>query len=145
MKHPSFHPFKLYGSMFADDAIKAGIKSYEGKRTLATATDATSGEKAASPVVDPVKRLRPISPHLSVYKPQSSSMSSIFFRISGITLASLIFGSYLLCLKVPSICFTYTGFYQFFQILANFDTICASLGAVAMSYHLINGIKKLPY
>ncbi|KAK4270783.1 hypothetical protein QN277_019553 [Acacia crassicarpa] len=143
-KHLSSHPFKVHRLMFAEDAIKAGVKSYEAKRALSTATEATSGETAATPVMAPVKnRLRPISPHLSIYKPQSSSMTSIFNRISGATLAAMVLGFYLLCMKMPLICFTFAEFYQFFHFSANFSIICAQIAAVAMSYHLYDGIKRL--
>ncbi|KAK4257065.1 hypothetical protein QN277_006704 [Acacia crassicarpa] len=144
VKHLSSHPFNLHRLMFAKDAIKAGVKSYEAKRGLATATEATSGESAATPVMAPVtNRLRPISPHLSIYKPQSSSMTSIFNRISGATLAVMVLGFYILCMKMPLICFTFAEFYQFFHFSANFSVICAQIAAVAMSYHLYDGIKRL--
>ncbi|XP_028778399.1 iron-sulfur cluster assembly protein 1 isoform X1 [Neltuma alba] len=143
-KHLSFRPFKLHCGMFADDAIKAGFKSYEAKRAMATATEATSGETGATPVTAPMKNtLRPISPHLSIYKPQSSSMSSIFNRISGASLAAMVLGFYLLCLKMPLICFTYAEFYQFFHFSTNFSVIFAQIAAVAMSYHLYDGIRRL--
>ncbi|XP_054821399.1 iron-sulfur cluster assembly protein 1-like [Prosopis cineraria] len=145
-RHLSFRPFKLHNSMFSEDAIKAGLKGYDAKRALATTTEATSGEKAATaaPVTTPMKNtLRPISPHLSIYKPQSSSMSSIFNRISGASLTAMVLGFYLLCLKMPLICFTFSEFYQFFHFSSNFSLVCAQIAAVAMFYHLYEGIKRL--
>ncbi|XP_054822600.1 iron-sulfur cluster assembly protein 1-like [Prosopis cineraria] len=143
-RHLSFRPFKVHCSMFAEDAIKAGVKSYEAKRALATAAEATSGETAATPVMAPMKNtLRPISPHLSIYKPQSSSMASIFNRISGASLAAMVLGFYLLCLKMPLVCFTYAEFYQFFHFSSKFSLICADIAAVALCYHLVDGIKRL--
>ncbi|XP_028772630.1 iron-sulfur cluster assembly protein 1-like [Neltuma alba] len=147
-RHLLFRPFKPHCSTLAEDAIKAGLKGYETKRALATATEAASGEKdaaaAASMAMAPVKnRLRPLSPHLSIYKPQSSSMSSIFNRISGVSLAAMVLGFYLLCLKMPLICFTYADFYQFFQFSSNFSLICAQIAAFALSYHLYDGSKRL--
>lgn len=141
----SFHPLKLQRFMFAEDANKAGVKSYEAKRTLATASEATSGDTAATPIMAAGNRLRPISPHLSIYKPQSSSMTSIFNRISGSILAAMVLGFYVLCMKMPLICYSYAEFYQFFHFSTNFSTIFAQIAAVAMSYHLYEGIKRLAH
>jgi len=55
--------------------------------------------------------LRPLSPHLPIYKPQLTSTFSIFHRISGAFLATIVLFFYLLCLKIGFICFTYSNFY----------------------------------
>ncbi|KAI9073374.1 hypothetical protein K1719_044653 [Acacia pycnantha] len=47
-RHLSCRPFKLHYGMFAKEAIKAGLKGYEAKRALATATEATSREQVAA-------------------------------------------------------------------------------------------------
>jgi hypothetical protein len=58
--------------------------------------------------------LRPLSPHLPIYKPQLTSTFSISHRISGAFLATIVFFFDLLCLKIGLICFTYESVYQFF-------------------------------
>ncbi|XP_039028663.1 succinate dehydrogenase subunit 3-1, mitochondrial-like [Hibiscus syriacus] len=58
--------------------------------------------------------LRPLSPHLPVYKPQLNATLSITNRISGAFLTTVLLVSYLLSLKMGSVCLTYSSFYQFF-------------------------------
>lgn len=58
--------------------------------------------------------LRPLSPHLPIYKPQLTSTFPISHRISGAFLATIVFFFDLLCLKIGLICFTYESVYQFF-------------------------------
>uniref|UniRef100_UPI00300284D5 succinate dehydrogenase subunit 3 n=1 Tax=Hippophae gyantsensis TaxID=193515 RepID=UPI00300284D5 len=58
--------------------------------------------------------LRPLSPHLPIYKPQLTSTFPISHRISGISGPLKFTFFYLLCLKICLICFTYENFYQFF-------------------------------
>ncbi|KAH7860449.1 hypothetical protein Vadar_013542 [Vaccinium darrowii] len=43
--------------------------------------------------------LRPLSPHLPIYKPQLTSTFSIFHRITGAFLSTMVLGFYLVCLK----------------------------------------------
>nr|QDS78280.2 succinate dehydrogenase subunit 3 [Camellia sinensis var. assamica] len=73
--------------------------------------------------------LRPLSPHLPIYKPQLTSTFPIFRRsVFSFLLLAIVFifvysiilmmglmvlFFYLLCLKIGLICFTYANFYQF--------------------------------
>lgn len=89
--------------------------------------------------------LRPLSPHLPIYKPQLTSTFSIFHRISGAFLATIVLFFYLLCLKMGLICFTYENFYQFFFYFYSSKLILISveITALALSYHLYNGVRHL--
>ncbi|KAJ0018266.1 hypothetical protein Pint_10533 [Pistacia integerrima] len=87
--------------------------------------------------------VRPLSPHLPIYKPQLNSTSSILNRISGAYLAGIILFYYLLYLKMGSICFTYYGFYQFLFYSSKLDLIFLELSALALSYHLFKGVGHL--
>lgn len=87
--------------------------------------------------------LRPLSPHLPIYKAQLTSTFSIFHRISGAFLATLVFFFYLLCLKMGLICFTYSNFYGFFFYSAKLILISVEITALALSYHLYNGVRHL--
>lgn len=87
--------------------------------------------------------LRPLSPHLPIYKPQLTSTFSIFHRISGAFLATIVFFFYLLCLKIGLICFTYENFYQFFFYSSKLILISVEITALALSYHLYNGVRHL--
>lgn len=92
------------------------------------------------------KKNRPLAPHLTIYKPQITSIVSIFHRISGSTLAlSFIslsfflyfdtgFSEFFLC--YTSIWFLQTYFYWLFLSLGNFIF-------VLMCFHLSNGIRHL--
>lgn len=86
--------------------------------------------------------LRPLSPHLPIYKPQLTSTFPISHRISGAPLYFCLF-FYLLCLKIGLICFTYTNFYQFFFYSSKLLLISVSISALALSYHLYNGVRHL--
>ncbi|KAK8651151.1 hypothetical protein V6N13_140764 [Hibiscus sabdariffa] len=87
--------------------------------------------------------LRPLSPHLPVYKPHLHSTLSITNRISGAFLTSVLVISYLLSLKMGSVCLTYSSFYQFFFYSAKLSLVTASVSALALSYHTYYGIRHL--
>lgn len=87
--------------------------------------------------------LRPLSPHLPIYKPQLTSTFPISHRISGAFLATIVLFFYLLCLKIGLICFTYDNFYQFFFYSSKFILIPVEITALALSYHLYNGLRLL--
>ena len=87
--------------------------------------------------------LRPLSPHLPIYKPQLTSTFPISHRISGAFLATLVFFFYLLYLKIGLICFTYENFYQFFFYSSKLILISVEITALALSYHLYNGVRHL--
>ncbi|XP_044477300.1 uncharacterized protein LOC123204607 isoform X2 [Mangifera indica] len=85
---------------------------------------------------------RPLSPHLSVYKPQLTSTMSIFNRIAGVFLTVVVLFYYLLFLKLPSICFTYESFYRIFEFFFDQDKliIISEITALALTYHLYKTI-----
>jgi len=87
--------------------------------------------------------LRPLSPHLPIYKAQLTSTFPISHRISGAFLATLVLFFYLLCLKMGLICFTYEHFYGFFFYSAKLILISVEITALALSYHLYNGVRHL--
>lgn len=87
--------------------------------------------------------LRPLSPHLPVYKPQINSTFSILDRISASYLTALIFVYYLVCLKMGPICFTFEYFYKFLFYSANLVPLSLELSALALAYHTYYGIRHL--
>ncbi|GMP29878.1 hypothetical protein CsSME_00021480 [Camellia sinensis var. sinensis] len=87
--------------------------------------------------------LRPLSPHLPIYKPQLTSTFPISHRISGAFLATMVLFFYLLCLKIGLICFTYANFYQFLFYSSKLILISVEITALALSYHLYNGVRHL--
>nr|GMD91562.1 succinate dehydrogenase subunit 3 [Ipomoea batatas] len=92
---------------------------------------------------DGKKVLRPLSPHLPVYTPQTTSTSSILHRISGAYLAGVAFGFHILYLKLGSVCLSYSDFYQFFYYTSKLSELSLEVAAVAMAYHVINGVRHL--
>ena len=70
--------------------------------------------------------LRPLSPHLPIYKPQLTSTFPISHRISGAFLATIVFFFYLLCLFLGSL--------DFFQPLLS--KVGSSVGGRALSLAL---------
>jgi len=89
---------------------------------------------------------RPLSPHLSIYKPQLTSTLSIFHRISGGFLAFFLLFT-IFCLKV---CDLSLSFYQIYWLLfcatVNLDWFLfsiANLALLSFCYHISNGIRHV--
>ncbi|WP_303976180.1 succinate dehydrogenase, cytochrome b556 subunit [Dongia mobilis] len=86
---------------------------------------------------------RPLSPHLQVYKPQLTSITSILHRFSGIALSAGVL--YLLCWLLAV-----AGGAETFDRLQDFNGSLIGrlllLGwSVAFFYHLLNGIRHLAW
>jgi len=90
---------------------------------------------------DPTSFERPLSPHLQVYRPQLTSMMSIFHRITG---AALVAGTALLVGWLWSAAYSpgcFTAIHTFFSgILGKLLLIGWSF---AFYYHFCNGIRHL--
>ena len=88
-----------------------------------------------------VKGNRPLSPHLTIYRPQMSSISSILVRITGVSLA-LGFILIIAWLLAAS-----TNVYYFDcinSILTSWFGIIILIGSVwALCYHSLGGIRHL--
>lgn len=91
-------------------------------------------------------KLRPISPHLSIYKPQLTSTLSIFHRITGSILVFLVvFG--IISYKI----YSYYGSYScisgtWTSINDNFDWLLSTIYfmfLLSLYYHTCNGIRHL--
>ncbi len=87
-----------------------------------------------------IKNKRPLSPHLTIYKPQISSVLSIGHRLSGIGLFFV-----LAILTWWFICWANSGFdadhFTFFENI--FVKIIMFLGILGYSYHFCTGIRHL--
>ncbi|XP_012456159.2 succinate dehydrogenase subunit 3-1, mitochondrial [Gossypium raimondii] len=130
-KKDMFDPLSPTRSLNMMDQVK-------GNRFLSTSRDIPGlGSEAKE------SNLRPLSPHLPIYKPQLTSTFPISHRISGAFLATILLFFYLLCLKIGLICFTYTNFYQFFFYSSKLLLISVSIAALALSYYLYNGVRHL--
>lgn len=83
---------------------------------------------------------RPISPHLSIYKPQINSIMSIFHRFTGI---GLFFG--FAAWAWWMICWIFSKFDQQIFDLINciYVKLCLYIMFTAFFYHLLNGIRHL--
>ncbi|KAL6211270.1 hypothetical protein ACLB2K_016497 [Fragaria x ananassa] len=87
--------------------------------------------------------LRPLSPHLPVYKPQINSTFSILDRIAASYLTALFVVYSLVCLKLGPICFTFEPFYKVLFYSVNLVPLSLELAALAMAYHTYHGICHL--
>jgi succinate dehydrogenase / fumarate reductase cytochrome b subunit len=90
---------------------------------------------------NPAKRERPLSPHLQVYKPQITSMTSILHRASGVAMA---FGLFLVTWGLVAL----AAGRDSFEIFIGFNTSVIGqillLGwSAAFFYHLSTGIRHL--
>jgi len=92
-----------------------------------------------------MKKKNPISPHLTIYKPQISSVLSILHRMTGAYLfCGIIFVSWLMVgLIMQGIGFAFEGF-DLFLLLDSLIFKLFILGlAFCLYYHLLNGIRHL--
>lgn len=87
--------------------------------------------------------LRPLSPHLPIYKPQLSSTLSIAHRITGAFLAASILSFHLLYLKMGPVCLSFAEFYQFLFYSSKLTMVSLELCVLAFAYHMFNGIHHL--
>nr|BDW36337.1 succinate dehydrogenase subunit 3 [Barbula unguiculata] len=89
---------------------------------------------------------RPLSPHLTIYKPQLTSTFSIFHRISGAFLAIMVFFS-ILFLKIGDLNLTFYYLYRYaFSFTFYFHWLISSVvnfSLLALCYHMSNGIRHL--
>lgn len=84
---------------------------------------------------------RPISPHLTIYKPQITTVMSILHRITGLALSfgTIFLVAWLWAAAYSPDCFTWLhGFFGSF-----FGKIMMFGWTVAFYYHLLNGIRHL--
>jgi len=84
---------------------------------------------------------RPLSPHLTIYRPQLTSMTSIFTRITGnaVIVASLLIVWWFAALAAgPEAFATANGF-----ITSWFGDIIMFLSMAAIWYHLLFGLRHL--
>nr|YP_009317216.1 succinate dehydrogenase subunit 3 [Palpitomonas bilix]YP_009317269.1 succinate dehydrogenase subunit 3 [Palpitomonas bilix]BAV82384.1 succinate dehydrogenase subunit 3 [Palpitomonas bilix]BAV82437.1 succinate dehydrogenase subunit 3 [Palpitomonas bilix] len=92
-----------------------------------------------------MKKNRPLSPHLTIYKPQLTSMLSIFHRVSGVLLALvLLFGSFFIyILNIFSSYFFVYNFLTFLNIdFINFLIVSLFVFFVLLfHYHFLNGLR----
>ena len=86
-------------------------------------------------------RERPISPQLQVYKPQITSVLSIFHRITGVALA---FGLILLVAWIFTLSLGEEYFEYFVMFIKSWFGLLILFGfTFALNYHLCNGIRHL--
>ena len=84
---------------------------------------------------------RPISPHLQVYKPQITSVLSIFHRITGVALT---FGLILLVAWIFTLSLGEEYFEYFSLFIKSWFGLLILFGfTFALNYHLCNGIRHL--
>lgn len=88
-----------------------------------------------------MSKQRPISPHLQIYKPQITSVLSIFHRITGVALS---FGTILLVLWVVTVSLG-ESYYEYYLMFRSslIGTIIFIGFTFALNYHLSNGIRHL--
>ena len=88
-----------------------------------------------------MNRPRPLSPHLQIYKPQITSILSIFHRLTGISLS---IGSFIIVAWIVSLSMGIESYSYFMSIVDNWFVQTIIFGfAFALFYHFSNGIRHL--
>lgn len=91
---------------------------------------------------------RPLSPYLTIYKPQITSIFSILERVTGVVLVLVIFLGVLL-LKVEPIFLTYYWFYSLSYFLVQGSLSGLVIGTLVLFvllnivYHVVFGVRYL--
>jgi succinate dehydrogenase / fumarate reductase cytochrome b subunit len=86
-----------------------------------------------------VKKERPLSPHLQIYKPQITSVSSIFHRMSGIALA---LGLFIMVWGLVALAGGRESFEKFLEHAASpVGQIVLIAWSAAFFYHMCTGIR----
>ena len=84
---------------------------------------------------------RPLSPHLQIYKPQITSILSIFHRLTGISLS---IGSFIIVAWIVSLSMGVESYSYFMSIVDNWFIQTIIFGfAFALFYHFSNGVRHL--
>tara|TARA_B110000027_G_C15994885_1_gene244797 strand:- start:13 stop:399 length:387 start_codon:yes stop_codon:yes gene_type:complete len=94
------------------------------------------------------QKVRPLSPHLTIYKPQLTSVLSIFHRITGSLLGLLIVVSFALfyySLFYVGSSFQYSVCFDLFSMLSTFVLAIGYFIVFVVSYHMLNGIRHLSW
>ena len=88
-----------------------------------------------------MNRSRPLSPHLQIYKPQITSILSIFHRLTGISLS---IGSFIIVAWIVSLSMGVESYSYFMSIVDNWFIQTIIFGfAFALFYHFSNGVRHL--
>ena len=88
-----------------------------------------------------MNRPRPLSPHLQIYKPQITSILSIFHRLTGISLS---IGSFIIVAWIVSLSMGVESYSYFMSVVDNWFIQTIIFGfAFALFYHFSNGIRHL--
>ncbi|KAB2600771.1 hypothetical protein D8674_040358 [Pyrus ussuriensis x Pyrus communis] len=146
----SFSPSPWWRSMATFTGIKppVNVGFDHGKTTLTAAitkgfaTVATGHVEQGTVNPNIMNILRPLSPHLPIYKPQLTSTFPISHRISGAFLVTIVFLFYLLCLKIGLICFTFEKYYQLLFYSSKLIPITVEISALALAYHTLYGVRS---
>jgi succinate dehydrogenase / fumarate reductase cytochrome b subunit len=85
---------------------------------------------------------RSLSPHLYVYKPQITSVVSIFHRITG-SLLAIIFLCTSIIVNLLGSFLSFNLFYSLFVILCFFWKIIFYLLVATICFHSLNGIRHI--
>ncbi|XP_057795938.1 malate dehydrogenase, mitochondrial-like [Salvia miltiorrhiza] len=123
------------------EALKKELKSSIEK---GIAWHAKSKNPTIQSVYEPIKPIfRPLSPHLPIYKPQTSSTVSITNRVSAVILTTVPLTYAFLTLKMGPICLANESVYQAMYYSSKLGPIALQITALATAYHLVHGLYDL--
>lgn len=94
------------------------------------------------------QRVRPLSPHLTIYKPQVTSTLSIFHRVAGSFLGFLIIIVFLLVnlhLVFIGSSFEYCFYFDLFSVIPSLTCVSYYFFLGILLYHGINGVRHLSW
>lgn len=121
-----------------NSVVKSAVKESPKAKESKSSSNSTFA-KTTKPVAP--MRERPLSPHLSIYRPQITSMLSIMHRGTGVALyiGAFVLAAFIICLGYGEKCFT--AWVDFFK--TPFGTLVLFGWIFCLYYHLCNGIRHL--
>lgn len=129
-------------------AVAAGLSTSTPSRNAAIATEKLTPEQNET-IVAAQRKLRPISPHLQIYRPEQTWFgASIWTRITGGALAGALYGYSIVYLASPLLGWHIesSALVEAFAGLGAFSKgAIKSVVAWPFVYHLFNGIRHLTY
>ncbi|KNC24664.1 hypothetical protein FF38_13557 [Lucilia cuprina] len=131
-------------SLIRSPALRQGLQMAQAQRHVTMkVVPAASTVKEESFSDKNIRLGREMSPHLTIYKPQLTSLLSLTHRATGIVLGTAVWGLGLAALSSPQDIANYAAVIEGLHLNAGTLSVMKFLIAYPLAYHTANGIRHL--
>ncbi|XP_065354380.1 succinate dehydrogenase cytochrome b560 subunit, mitochondrial [Calliphora vicina] len=131
-------------SLIRSPALRQGLQMAQVQRQVSMkVVPAASTIKDESYTDKNVRLGRELSPHLTIYKPQLTSLLSLTHRATGMVLGTAVWGLGLAALSSPQDIANYAAVIEGLHLSTGTLTALKFLVAYPLAYHTANGIRHL--